>query len=655
MPMTSRARIAPSLLLSALSLGSAFAFGACSSGGDDDDGGGGPIPLAQLVAGPAAVGFTPAVTSGGLFVYLADESTSATGGTDFNGNGSKSDTVPVVVDAAAQVELNLGVAALELGWAGANLYLVVDEDVDGREWIGAADDDLVLVHWAKDQPLTALATLDRRGAKHLVSTGAAVFFARATGEGGPMGSTLAVVTDAAPLSVIPVASGDGGGELRPTLLGEDEGLVLLSLDETQHMRDLNGDTDMLDRNVLALLDGLAAPAGAVYPAPLLNTFHASVTGGTTPFRATRQTDGSGWLVGFLVNEEAQDETNFNTFNHPDIPASWVPSRCVEAGNALDVDTDDDVLFFLRFTPWALNPALDPPRNTGLVGKHRVVIAQDFVGTVSQESATDMGFGEPCDLNDDGDRTDDIFRWVRAQTPILPPNEVAVLFPPGDVPGGTFGIAELDGRWLLAVSEDQDGTDFNGDELFDLDILGWYDPAVSAGWTFDNGVDGSVSTAAASWMGEIPGRQHVGVGFSELANGVDLNADGAIGESIATFAFFDEAAVRMSYPGFGVATEAANSGIVIQNGEGFYRVSELQQGGDLDGDGVANEVLLWRSRLTDGVTVSMFEHNQVSRRAVDPNDTDALLGAFVVDESKAGDVNGDGFVGGFALVYFAWPQ
>jgi hypothetical protein len=647
--MSKRARAHRFLLPSALSLACGLALAACSGSSSSSS-----EPVQSLFsARPTTVGCTPLLASGGLFAYLADESTCGPGGTDFNGNGQVTDTIPIVVEPATQTEYNLQVAAIEIAWAGQNLYLVVDELEDGRNWISPPTDDLVLVHWAEDQPLTPLTTLDRRATRHLVSTGENLFFARASGASGPSDTTLAMVTAAEPLTLRPVQAADGGGALFPTLLGADEGMVLAALDEDFHARDLNGDLDFLDRRVLALLNGTTVPTGATYGSPLRNTGLASRSTGSTPFRAKAQTDGSAWLVAFLVNEADQGGTNFNTTNHPDIPASWFPTQCVGSGNLPDTDTLDDVLFFLRFQPWASNPVANPPVNTGLVGKNRIAIVQDYIGTVSQESALDQGFGEPCDLNGDGDRLDDIFRWVKAQTPILPPRSVEFLFPAGNVPGGTFGIAELGSRWLLAVSEAQDGTDFNGDGELSLDVVAWLDPAGTAGWTFNHAVQGDPIVVAATWMGETQDRQRVGVGFSERARNLDVTGNGNATDSVATFAWFDEANQRVSFPGYGVATLPDNAGVVIQNGYGFYRVSEAHQGADINGDGQANDILVWASRLFDGQTLDLHEHNAIARRAVDPDQPSPPLCAFLVDESKAGDVNQDGHAEGFAVVYFAW--
>ncbi len=625
---------------------------ACGGGSDDDGGGGG---LFQFAAGPATAGFAPIVVSGGWFAYLADESANGPTGTDYNGNGSFIDTVPVVVEASTQAEFNLLVAATQIAWVGTHLYLVVEESVDGRNWLEPGMDDLVLLHWGVGQPTTAVAVLDPRGGRPILSTGGLLIFQDAVLPVGPFDSSLWVLGPDAPLAPIPVPTNDSVGPLRPVLVATDEGLVLASLDETVELRDLNGDGDSTDRNVVALLNGSLAPTGAQYSGPLRSTRRASLAAAPTPFRAKRDASGAAdWIVGFLVSEAGELE-NFNTLA-AGLPAGWLPSRCAVGGMSPDTDMLDDVLFYLNWAEWTAANSPTEIRNTGLVGKDRVAIVQDFVGTVSPESMLPTGIGEPCDLNDDGDRTDEIFRWVQAApqpAPILPPGEVAVLFPAGEVPGGTFGIAELDTRWLLAVSEEQDGTDLNQDGFFDLNILGWFDPAISGGWTFDNGMQGSMATAAATWMGEVDGRQRVGVGFSELANEIDLTANGTVNDSVATFALFDEVAVRITYPGFGIAAEADNAGIVIQNETGFYRVSEAAQGGDLNGDGQANDFLLWRSQLETGATVMMFNLNDVERRAIEADDADALLGAFVVDENQAGDVNQDGRSDTFAVVYFSW--
>lgn len=87
----------------------------------------------------AVAGTTRIVTSGRNLAFLASEGSTGAGGTDFNADGDKIDTIAVAVEMAAHREHNLAVAALDLAWIGNELYLVVDEALDGHDWNGNLD------------------------------------------------------------------------------------------------------------------------------------------------------------------------------------------------------------------------------------------------------------------------------------------------------------------------------------------------------------------------------------------------------------------------------------------------------------------------------------------------------------------------------------
>ena len=122
------------------------------------------------------------------------------------------------------------------------------------------------------------------------------------------------------LTVLDVATTDAVGPLSPRILGKDEGLLCLGLDETVEGRDLNGDGDATDTNVLALMDGTVT-TGHVHSTGL------AMPAGTPVFRARRtSTSSHDWQVGFLVSEAAQDATNLN--NPALFSGTWKPSQCV---------------------------------------------------------------------------------------------------------------------------------------------------------------------------------------------------------------------------------------------------------------------------------------------------------------------------------------
>jgi hypothetical protein len=109
----------------------------------------------------------------------------------------------------------------------------------------------------------------------------------------------------------------------------------------------------------------------------------------------------------LVNEAAQGNVNFNA---PGLfSPAWAAPQC--AGHA-DGDTNDDIVFTLRFAAWVANPLTDPPRNTGLVGSQKIAIANGFVATITPEDNAPDAAGEgTCDLNGDGDLNDRIARFA----------------------------------------------------------------------------------------------------------------------------------------------------------------------------------------------------------------------------------------------------
>jgi hypothetical protein len=75
---------------------------------------------------------TPIVLGGKYVAFLADEATTGPGGTDMNGDTDKIDSIAVVINMTTAVETKLNVAATAMAWIGTELYLVVDESLDGR-------------------------------------------------------------------------------------------------------------------------------------------------------------------------------------------------------------------------------------------------------------------------------------------------------------------------------------------------------------------------------------------------------------------------------------------------------------------------------------------------------------------------------------------
>ena len=81
-------------------------------------------------------------------VYFASEALIGTG-TDMNGDGDTADEVAVAVMLAQATEVVLGAAAIDCAVVGSEVYLVVDEVKDNRDWNGANGlGDVVLLHWS---------------------------------------------------------------------------------------------------------------------------------------------------------------------------------------------------------------------------------------------------------------------------------------------------------------------------------------------------------------------------------------------------------------------------------------------------------------------------------------------------------------------------
>lgn len=624
------------------SLAALFAAG-CSVGNSK------PPPLAVHITHESVATSTPIVISGDLLAYLADEATSGPGGADYNHDGDIVDSVPVVVNMATAAETIIGVAANSIAFLGSDLYIVVDEAKDNRDWNADGDKtDLVLLHLPPGtatpqfvdlvQPDPHPATPTPR----MIAVGTNLFYV----SGGPAPTnpeTTAIhfISVAAPLTHTPITSDVMAGPLaKPTLIQEQEGMIFVGLNEADEALDLNGDTDMTDSFVLALLDA------TVTNTAVRNT-KCAMANNTGPFRAVRigTTD---WRVGFLVNEAAQGNTNLN--DPALFSGTWQPTQC--AGHA-DTDTLDNVLFFISFANWVLDPVSNPPRNTGLVGEKSIAIANGFIATISLES--DEG---TCDLNGDGDTTDAVVRMTplvggtQATNPILPITDTPHIRALFDAPGGTHGLAELtqgSSRVFAIVvhqADDDPTVNWGGQNTFDL--VGWLLPTTTslAPWDFTHGT-GNNTHVGASWVGEQLDRSRLDVAFEEAVGGVSINTGGdndAV-DSVPTFAAFNGS--NMVFPGVGVAIDAANAGIVASNNFGFFRIDEAADNRDWNGDGDKTDIVLMRVSFTQSTTVVMGTLVPgLARPAIETNFEGAQNGgAFIFNEATFGaggtDVNGEG--------------
>jgi hypothetical protein len=640
--MQNRSNRAPRVhLLPLLLLVSAAA--ACTSGGDEES------DAFLIRATPWSVGPNTKVSiTGGVIAWIADEATTGPGGTDLNGDGDVADACAVYANATTQQRLDVGIAVLDLTWCGGELFLAVNETADGRDWNLDTDmTDNVLVHWSA---ITLTATfvdeISTASVQRMVASGSRLLYPTADAVAGINQSSLRTVDAAMPTTAVDVTTTDVVGALHPSILKIEEGLVFLSVSEIAEARDLNGDADMTDATVLALLD--LTTAGAQ-----VRNVGLALPGTSAPLRAKAITTAD-WQVGFLVDEADQGNTNLND---PALFApTWVAGQCVGLG---DVDMNDDVLHYLRFAAWVADPVASPVRNTGLVGVDKIAISSSFIATITPENAANGTLGEgTCDLNGDGDKTDRVVRWTEMVTgilPILPPNGVANIHALDDTPGGTHGLAELQDRFVIVVDENADNLDIDGDAAMTHDLVGWLLPSTTpTAWTFLH----SAAFAGASWLSETRFRTRLNLAFQESVAGFSLNdqGDNDLNDSIPTFPVFASASV-LSFPGIRIAVDPAQPGIAITGPLAFYRVSEAADNRDWTNDGQLNDRVIFRSSFSQGTTAGNGISCAVNRPAIefDQESGSPLAAAFITDESmqtvSGFDINGDGDATDLVLQYF----
>ena len=603
---------------------------------------------AYAVAGNAAM-----VTEGPWLFFLADEA--ASGAQDLNNDGQAAiDSVAIVVNMPGNTEKNLGVAATKGVWVGTQLYIVVDEILDGRDHGGAATaTDLVLMNWNNglDDPVF-VQTLDRTSRVPMVSVGTTLFFASAETPVAATESSIYAIDKEFPLTPRPVFTQDSVNPLSPQILGEQDGLIFLGLDETREGIPLNGDGNADDRFVLALLDGTGLAEAGGYNLMLRNT-ELAVSGVNSPMRAV-STGANDWLFGFLVDEASQEE-NLNIFTGGSIlPPSWESNP---SSPCLDVDMTDEVLHGIRFSDWEAGTMV-APANTGIAGGVRVLIAGDALGTIASEADENN-----CVLNNDGDFGDSFLRWIRLDFASFPysnagPNSGSgqMLALDVDLPGPAMAVAELDGAFVIQCDEGADGRNHDNNAGTNRDLIAWLDPQdASPAWRFNHGTS-SAFYATATWMGEQPQRTRLGIAFAESSNGVDLNDDGDMMDSMPTWADTGGSPRRMSFLGRFLATDKDNAGITLANGYGFFRLSEAEDGADSNGNGNMTDTLLVRVAFSTGEANQMGTLNILERVAIDTDrDGSGNGGAFLFQENLINvNLNGDGDTSDFVVRFFRLP-
>ena len=649
----------PLRLAQLLLLAGASVLASCSYVGLGDDGGGSsrfkPKSTKQAVDSN-----TPIEIEGRWLAYLASESKTGREGTDFNEDGDRLDAIAVVVDMQGGSTRVLDVHARQIFILGDQIYLVTDEDLDGRDWSGDGfASELVLLHWSRENNfLTFVSTLASVGVNPVVRVRDRLYFSDlpAVPLVAPE-TSLNFVSQDLPTLPMRVQNGDGVTIAFARPIEQDEGLLFVFRDERDQGFDLNGDGDATDRFVLGLVD-TTDPAGA------LQNVGLAVGGSNVPVRAA----GIGpndWLVGFLVDEEAQGNTNFNNPSHPDLDSGWQPLQCVGLG---DTDASDEVLHFLDFAQWMIDPLLNRPVNTGLVGSLRILAtpgiggAAGYVGTLSREE--DEG---TCSLNldpglgNDFDTEDVVFRYALAQAPVLPVTDPERIFAVrSDLPGGASGISQMAGRFLAVVGEFQDGRQYDDDLVASSAVLGWIDPndGPNAEWVFDHS-NGGREFAGPGWMRETEDGTRLLMSLDEFVAKRQLNsADADTADSVPVFARFDpQDPDDLDFPGIPLATNPVAAGIVLADGLAFFRVFEGDDGfRDLNKDKDRNDVLLYRADLETLDDVKSVTTLLDNFNITDPDPRLTARGdvgaAFIANEVRIRkDLNGDGDTTDLVIQWF----
>ncbi len=606
--------------------------------------------LSQSVASNAVLAVTDR-----YLAFPASELGTGSGGTDFNMDGDVSDDVLTVVVLGNDQVIRLNTALkpganpASLLWANEVLFMVVSESADGRDWNADMDtSDDVLLYWHFNLPSPVYYATLADDEIYLVN-GDVLYTPVATLSA--VGDTNIARIDVPTTGAAPSApealttsfTDPGGDGLELRLRGSANGVAWMTASEVDEGADLNGDADALDTAVLALFG-----TGSGNQIQMVGQ---AVAGSDPEIEVI--VSGTQRIVAYFVDEASQGAN----LNDPSLfPGLWQASQCSAVD---DVDTLDSVLHWLNLTDFTLDPVGDAPHNTGLVGDRQIYSLGDtWLGVVTQES--DEGSGGGCDLNQDGDTSDNIFRWIEITTTSVPENDSTRLVAiQTSIAGGTDGIVPLDNRlWVALVDEAADGRDYDG-TVADIQLLGVIDPALtSTPWNFDMG---SNTFIQVSWMApDETTASRFFAAITEASLMVDRNADGDMTDSIPTFPVEGGALRELDFPGISVAVETNNAGMLTRSGFGFYRISEAAQEFDYNLDGDLNDKILARVSLSGASPATSMGVVQNTARSVvqvgsGSNPRGIVWMAPEPLEGPAGsDLNGDGDANDIALRYARLP-
>ncbi len=640
-------RLAVASLTSLVSLA---ALGGCSGGGDSS------VSLFDPIATKhSSAASSPVVVEGKWLVYLASEILSGpVPGTNFNpGDVDFNDDCAVVVDMTTKTETDLFVATIAATVVGNEIYLIVSESEDNKDWSVPLNgiSGNVLLHYSSTSPLSFVDEIDSGTHSWGVAGGRLYYVRGDTGGVTPGQTSLAYLSTGAPLLPFTVLHTDTLNTLFPEILAVDENLIFLVADEVAEGRDLNGDLLTDDGFVLALLDGTDISS-------MVQNVGLALENDSTPVRA-RVTAAHDWLVGFLVNEASQSLALTGLNDAALFGNAWKPSGCTSYA---DTDTSDHVLHVLSYALWSVNPGLNAPKNTGIPGTDRILCTTNAVATLVLE-IDENSLNGGCDLNFDGDKLDKILRWVSSSSLTLPfVSSTQFNAVEDSIPGGSSGISDLAGKLLCVVSESDDNTDHDLDGFKTRNLVAWIDPnAATPTWKFDhNPATVQINSVGASAMSDRKERDRLLVAFQESVFGASINTNGdsdAV-DSVPTFALFDpNNPADLDFPGPAGATSAANPGIVIAGGFAIYRVDELADNRDWNGDNFKDDFVLFRTTLSTNFSALIgTKIRSTANSELGPviSSSGNLGAAFLADESMAGvDLNipTDGRNDGYVVTWF----
>jgi hypothetical protein len=546
----------------------------------------------------------PIVIEGRWMVMLVSEANTGKRGKDYNDDSDFQDGIALIVNMRTRKRFRLNVAATNAAIIGDEIFVVIDEQLDSRDWdLDGQTDDRVLMHWTVSRKtLLYVATLSPDGPTTVVKVADRVYFADDPTVLLGADSTINYVTESAPTVPVRIQNADPVNTSPwMRIQKEDEEMLLLYQSEPLTGFDLNGDGDTTDEHVLALLD-------TTDPAGMNHNVGLAMEDFETPTRA-RNTAANDWLVAFLVNEEEQGDTNLND---PGLfVPQWQPTHCSGLG---DTDTDDNVLHYLHFAAWVADPVANPPRNTGLVGVGRVLAVRGSGGSPGTVATLSEEIDEGgCSLNGDEDddgtgvmipeQFDTVLRYTEAFTgitPVVPQTDVDHILAVRDTSGGTAGVAELDDRIVAVIDEggDRRNYDFNP---ANRNLVAWLDasPGAITVWNFDHSI-GSQFFVATQWLAETQDRTRLLVTVRESTFGVSLNSnDNDTEDSIATVCVFNAANPNdLDFPGPAIAVMKTAAGMEIAGDHVYYRVGECEDSRDWNRDGDRRDLVLLRSPLAN---------------------------------------------------------